>query len=303
MCCLFGMMDCGQTLTLKQKNYMIAALATAAEARGTDATGIAYNSENHLSIYKRPKAGHKMGFRIPKNVGSTIMGHTRMTTKGSEKRNYNNHPFRGYTKEQQFALAHNGVIWNDRILRTCLELPKPHIETDSYIAVQLIEQKKALSFDSLKYMAEQLEGSFSFTVMDEQDALYIVKGDNPLCLYYYPGMKLYVYASTEEILQKALKRFRLKGKAQRILMEEGDILQIDQYGQREWEFFQRKECYANKGLYGYSPYSAGAHSSAYLSELKNIAPGFGWSPEDVDAMASDGWSPAEIEEYLYVGGW
>ena len=48
-------------------------------------------------------------------------------------------------------------------------------------------------------MAEEVEGSFCFTVLDRKDNLYFVKGDNPLCLYHYPELGLYLYASTEEI--------------------------------------------------------------------------------------------------------
>ena len=53
-------------------------------------------------------------------------------------------------------------------------------------------------------MAEQVEGSFTFTVLDERENLYFVKGDNPLCLYYYPRSRVYLYASTEAILNRAL---------------------------------------------------------------------------------------------------
>ena len=52
------------------------------------------------------------------------------------------------------------------LLRKRLPLPFTKIETDSYVAVQLLEQKKTLDFASLKYMAEQVEGSFTFTVLD-----------------------------------------------------------------------------------------------------------------------------------------
>ena len=34
------------------------------------------------------------------------------------------------------------------------------VETDSYVAVQLLEKNKTLDFDSLKSMAEAVEGSF-----------------------------------------------------------------------------------------------------------------------------------------------
>ena len=122
-----------------------------------------------------------------------------------------NHPFLGYAENKPFALAHNGVLWNDGILRRTKQLPKTRIETDSYVAVQLIEQKNALDFSSLKDMAEAVEGSFTFTVLDQRENLYFVKGDNPLCLYYYPHCGLYLYASTEAILNRALKRLHLPG--------------------------------------------------------------------------------------------
>ena len=51
MCCLFGLLDYGHSLTAAQKNHILAVLSTVCEARGTDATGIAYNTDNGLQIY------------------------------------------------------------------------------------------------------------------------------------------------------------------------------------------------------------------------------------------------------------
>lgn len=102
-----------------------------------------------------------------------------MTTQGSARRNYNNHPFPGRTGAVDFALAHNGVLYNDVALRDSLHLPKTKIQTDSYIAVQLLQRQNRLDFSSLRNMAEQVSGSFTFTVLDGADNLYFVKGDNP----------------------------------------------------------------------------------------------------------------------------
>lgn len=175
MCCLFGMLDYGHQLSAREKNRLLAVLSTQCEVRGTDATGIAYNSGGGLHIYKRPLPAHRMRFRIPGGVNA-VMGHTRLTTQGSEKRNRNNHPFYGNAGGTAFALAHNGVLQNDVELRWRNGLPRTRIQTDSYIAVQLIEQKRALHLNSLKDMAEQVEGTFSFTVLDERDNLYFIKG-------------------------------------------------------------------------------------------------------------------------------
>ena len=229
MCCLFGIYDYGHSLTAAQKKRLVSALAVASEDRGTDATGIAYNRNGHLTVYKRPYPAHLMRFRLPDDA-VCIMGHTRMTTQGDEKHNYNNHPFEG-TAGIPFALAHNGVLWNDRGLRHTKHLPKTKIQTDSYVAVQLLEQQKALDFDSLAKMAEQVEGSFSFAVLDEQDALWIVKGDSPLSIAYFPECGVYVYASTVEILNKALTRCgKQLGHRRTVEVEMGDLLKIDRRG-------------------------------------------------------------------------
>ena len=184
MCCLFGICDYRGSLTAAQKRRLISALATASEARGTDATGIAYNCDGHLAVYKRPWPAHLMRFRLPENT-RCIMGHTRMTTQGDEKKNCNNHPFVG-TAAIPFALAHNGVLYNDKELRQERKLPDTNIETDSYVAVQLLEQQGKLNFSTIRTAAEALEGTLTLTILDGRDNLYIIKGNNPLALYHFP---------------------------------------------------------------------------------------------------------------------
>ena len=53
MCCLFGILDYGHTLSQRQREQILSILAADCEARGTDATGIAYNDARALRIYKR----------------------------------------------------------------------------------------------------------------------------------------------------------------------------------------------------------------------------------------------------------
>ena len=181
MCAVFGVLDYKGNLEAVQRLRLVKALGTAAEVRGTDATGIAFFQRNRLCIQKAAKPAHKMKYRIPSEV-RYIMGHTRMTTQGSASKNQNNHPFSGKAGGTAFALAHNGMLHNDREFQFEHDLPKTNVETDSYVAVQLIEQKKELTFDSLRGMAEAVEGSFVFTVLGQDNSLYFVKGDNPLTI-------------------------------------------------------------------------------------------------------------------------
>ena len=305
MCCLFGLIDYGHQLTGKQKTRMIYALAVQSEERGTDATGYAYNTEGKLRVYKRPLAAHKVRPYIP-NDAYVVMGHTRMATQGKAQRNYNNHPFVGEVGGEQFALAHNGVLYNDRRLRKSQRLPDTKIETDSYVAVQLIEKQNALTPDSLKEMAQQVEGSFVFTVLGRDNTLSFVRGDNPLCLYHYPRLGLYLYASTATVLNRAIDRTWLKEEpAQEVWVEPGDILQINALGQRHSSRFEF-ESYDYFGWgHWFSRYagekSSNAQATGYLEELKSIARAFGYTPETVDRMLAHGFTTDEIEEFLYCG--
>ena len=313
MCSLFGIMDYNQSLSNRQLNYILNVLATSCEARGTDATGIAYNNNGKLSIYKRPVAAHKLHIRVPEGV-TTVMGHTRLTTQGSEKMNYNNHPFYG-NAGKPFALAHNGVIYNDEVIRMSEDLPNTRIKTDSYIAVQLIEQKGNLSFDSLRYMAEKLEGNFTITLMDNTDNLWIVKGDNPMCLYHYPKAGIYIYASTEEILQSALKKLRFSlGKPEEIPVVCGEIMKISRSGKRTVEHFNSDNLYCGYGFYPYhfrrrsashavpeNDTAMSADECAYIDDLKTVAYCFGYSNDFIDLLISEGYTTDEIEEILYCG--
>ena len=310
MCCLFGFVDYAGSLSVKQKNHLIRELSIAAEARGTDATGISYNTSRGLQIYKRPLAAHRLHLRIPAEARA-VMGHTRMTTQGSAKKNYNNHPFFGCVKGKYFALAHNGVLWNDRGLRHTKHLPKAKIQTDSYVAVQLLEQNRALDLNSLKEMAEQVEGSFAFTVMDVQNNLYFVKGDNPLCIYHYPKTGLYLYASTEEILQKALDALHLPlEKPEKINVFCGEILKIDSSGNITRGSFcndHLKASYYNS--YATHPWSwrcgydmayiEAYYGTSYIEELKSVAGAFGYCADDVEHLLEEGFSPEELEDYFY----
>lgn len=312
MCCLFGFADYGHKLTRKQRLRLLSTLATAAEVRGSDATGISFNVDEKQCIFKRPLPAHMMWYRLPASV-TTVMGHTRMATQGSELVNANNHPFPGIAGQTHFALAHNGVLTNDKTLRKKHKLPGTKVETDSYIAVQLLQQQNQIDFDSLRFMAEELEGSFTISVLTDRDELYFVKGNNPLTIYHFPQSELYAYASTEDILRKGLKNSRLNlGKAEPVRVFTGDILKIDGQGKISRSEFNDEKLYFTSYTHGFDwwpyreprrPYLLDDDPSedSYIDDLKAVGSCFGISPDEIDALLSEGISPEEIEEYLYCG--
>ena len=305
MCCLFGVIDYAHSLTKNQIEKLVTALSIAAEVRGKDATGIAYFANDRLHIYKRPHPAHMMRFHLPQDA-HIVMGHTRMTTQGSERLNYNNHPFLGTTADGNFSLAHNGVLYNDDTLRITEHLPATKIQTDSYIAVQLIEQFGEVSFNSLRTMAEAVTGMFTFTVLDERQNLYFVRGDNPMCIYHYPALGLYIYASTEAILQTALKHLPFKlSKPSRIDIDFGEILRIDRMGQQTVEPFTFATARWDY-LWDYpavSAKNAGTHAEqvreSYLNDLKLVASCYGYTPQYIDYLLEEGFDFDSIEDILF----
>lgn len=230
MCSLFGWLDYKGIVNTKILKNLTQRLADAAEERGTDAAGIAYVRDGKVVVYKRPKPAHKMKFNLPKDT-KACMGHTRFATQGDKKDNYNNHPFTGIA-DVQFALAHNGVLYNDKQLRKSMELPETEIKTDSYIAVQILESYKELTLYRLCDMAEELQGTYNFSVLDEYNNLYLVKGNNPLKLLHFAELGIYIYASTESILKAALKDTIFERFNHTVVeTEDGDAIKINYRGE------------------------------------------------------------------------
>ena len=304
MCGLFGFVDAGHKLTRKQRSSILSALATASESRGRDATGIAYNANGRLNIYKRPIPAHCMWFRVPEEA-TVVAGHTRATTQGSALRSQNNHPFLGEMDGHSFALAHNGVLFNDSLLRKRMKLPKTKIETDSYVAVQLLEAQKELSFGSLQKMAEQLEGSVCITVLSDKDDISFVKGDNPLYIAFFKELNLYLYTSTAEIMQNALKRITFPiGECIKIDVSSGQILRIDSKGHIRYGGFDDRNLYSAIYNAWFQDYDWGvlerkeSPEDEYVSFLKSMSGYYGFRKEDVDDLLAEGLSISDVEEIL-----
>ena len=160
-------------------------------------------------------------------------------------------------------------------------------------------------------MAEQVKGSFAFTVLDENNILRFVRGDSPLSLFHFPDEKIYVYASTESILYKGLVDTDLfdnviTGNFEKIKIDSGEILSIYTDGNITRDEFEYKaESYFDRlGWWNYGYYGGGYFDdiyagSSYIDDLKSVAKSLGYDDKDVDNLLKDGFTPEEVEEYLY----
>ena len=95
MCGLFGFSRYGEPI--KNLSVVTNSLAEQSAIRGTDATGIAFNDDK-LKIVKEGKSAYEMDFKHSDDI-LALIGHTRHSTQGSEKKNQNNHPFPGQCRQ------------------------------------------------------------------------------------------------------------------------------------------------------------------------------------------------------------
>lgn len=196
---------------------------------------------------------------------------------------------------ETFALAHNGVLYNDAEWKAKYHLPKTPIETDSYVAVQLLEQEKQLHTESIKKMAELVNGSFVFTILRNDNTLFLVKGNNPLTIYHFPKIGIYVYASTKSILDNALQKIHMMKNPCEIDVSEGEIVEIAANGKHSKTTFAMQNSV-------FSPYNwddlnwyETEEQEEFLLECCRM---FGVPEEDVYLLLDYGFSADEIEEML-----
>ena len=139
-----------------------------------------------------------------------------------------------------------------------------------------------------------------------------MKGDNPLCLYYFPSYDLYVYASTQAILTDALVSMPFYlGKPEEIRLSCGDILRLSPNREPETQTFDTGYFDFSYWSWHYPPsgyryqltdeptYAISDFDAEYLEDLKMVAGAYGYSPESIDEMFQSGYTPEEIEDLLY----
>ena len=291
MCALYGFINYGKILSKKELKKLVRNLSIASELRGTDASGVAYVRNGKIVIYKKPQPSHEVNFYFPSDI-TILTGHTRMATHGDARNNYNNHPFVGHTAEGDFALCHNGVLFNYEQVQKQEQLPKTKIKTDSYTAVQLIEKYGKADFETIGKMSDQVNGSFVFTVLTSEEKLYISKWNNPICLLHFQKLGIYVYTSTKEIMQMALRGTIFEKQTVDVIpVSEGEMVSIDKNGIIERSRFTPEY----DDFFGYCGCRAFRERDDYDSYLCEYGNMFGVSEEEIMMLYDMGYDDEEIE--------
>ena len=108
-----------------------------------------------------------------------------------------------------------------------------------------------------------------------------------------------IYASTQEILCKAIKKLKLKAPTDILEPKEGEILKIDRAGQVTSGSFTPHtafECWWCRYPYYRSYYE---DTPVNYDDLFSVAKAFGVSADGIQALLDYGCSEEEIEEMLY----
>ena len=121
-----------------------------------------------------------------------------------------------------------------------------------------------------------------------------------MAVYKFNGF--YLYASTDEILTRAVKKIGLKNYS-KINISCGDILKISPNGMIEMQTFEFKDRYygmfgSSYGFYTIDSFDYEAEDM-YIGEMAEYASYFGIDPEDVMMLIEYGYDELEIEEMLY----
>ena len=183
--------------------------------------------------------------------------------------------------------------------------------------INQIKTGDTIIFDSVSRMSRNAtEGFKDYKALYEmgvnlsKNNIYLVKGDSPLSVLHFPKLKLYVYASTDEILYKALIDSPIfpsikRGEYEQIPIDEGEILKICpdgriERGEFDFHYYRGRYNWWDYGVpYSYSVEAQSDSSKDYLESLKRMALYQGYSPGLIDDLLAEGFSLDEIEMYLY----
>jgi len=174
----------------------------ALQSRGTDASGIAYESPTGTRHYKRDipafelsPLGTNMAFGMNR-APRWVMLHTRASTHGSPELNRNNHPLMGH----KLALCHNGVVYNkDAVLNQFNTVAQREVDTEAILV--------ALKSGGINAVAKHVRGSMSISWAKGKTMFLWTNGKSPLVIgELYNGD--YMYASTDELLMSTNLKFK-----------------------------------------------------------------------------------------------
>ena len=156
--------------------------------RGQESCGIAVSDDKDISCHKGMGLVQEV-FReenIQNMNGNIGIGHVRYSTAGGSYE-YNTQPLLGFSKGKRIAIAHNGNLINNQLLKTRLEEDGMMFQTtiDSEVILYLISRYyNGNMLDAVKKTMDLIKGAYSLVVMlkDKMVAVRDPYGFRPLVM-------------------------------------------------------------------------------------------------------------------------
>ncbi len=185
-CGVFGIYDQSKKIT-KETSYISYYGLYSLQHRGQESAGIAISDGKEINSYKN------MGLvdsvfsteTLDSLKGFSSIGHVRYSTSGDSFSN-NAQPLVGNSKLGQIAIAHNGNLINNKVLKSLLEDSGTVFQTtsDSEVILSLIARGANKGIEKAVFEAIQaIKGSYAIVLLF-QDKLIAVRDPNgirPLC--------------------------------------------------------------------------------------------------------------------------
>lgn len=200
------------------------------EYRGYDSAGVALNSSGKITVTK--SAGRLSALEQivdTKSKQTRGIGHTRWATHGAPT-DINAHPHTDSTG--RVAVIHNGIIENDRTLRTYLQQQgvKFTSETDTEVLAQLIGRLYEGDLEkAVRQALHEVTGTYGLAVVcaDEPDVIIAARQGSPLILG-IGNNEHFVASDAAAILAHTTQVIYLDdGEIARITPEEAHITTLD----------------------------------------------------------------------------
>lgn len=232
MCAIFGLgiLNGSKFVNNVRFGTILEKMFLSLEHRGRRASGIAFISPKKIRVLKkdiRPKLfvnsdSYQQAVRaygdVSKDTGPImVLGHCRLTTQGSEKRNVNNHPI----ITDNVVGIHNGHIRNDDALFKSFEQKQPDFvragQVDSEIIFRILDyyitQRKMNVKTAIIRTSRQLQGAYACAFVHRKNpyVLWLFRESNPTIVRLYTKEGIILFASTDEAIRDAAQAAKLDG--------------------------------------------------------------------------------------------
>lgn len=262
--------------------------------RGTDASGFAFATrDGRTGMFKDAVTGSQLSLKELPRDADTVIAHTRFSTLGDPKYNWNNHPVE--EPSGRIRLTHNGHISNHSEVREIL----PESTFNKLATVDTSVLPAMLAAQGVDGFA-QIAGDAAAGWLDTEtgNTLHLARmSHSPIAIARLTDGSV-VYASTERILARALIRSNLTWVGQMYPdhfaeFEDGQYVQITDGIISQQEDVEWYEDYYTTS-YGWRAVTSGVSQNHTTVSTTRRA----WEENDDDPWAAT-WS----EEIMDSGGW